>query len=55
MKKHSNILMEDYTDFQPRKTKQIKKFKTNQVSFSELEYDDFQPAKKKKNVDFKQY
>ena len=47
--------MEDYNDFQPKKTKQIKKFKSNQVSFSELEYEDYQPTKKKKNVYFKQY
>jgi len=54
MKTHSNILMEDYTEFRSKKTKQSTK-KTNQVSFSELEYDDFQPTKKKKNVNFKQY
>jgi hypothetical protein len=54
--------MEDYNDFQPKKSKQIKKFKSNQVSFSELDFDkdyekDWNPphTTKKKNVNFKQY
>jgi hypothetical protein len=54
--------MEDYADFQHKKSKQIKKFKTNQVSFSELDFDkdyekDWYPQQptKKKNVNFKQY
>jgi hypothetical protein len=62
MKKNQNILMEDYNDFQPKKSKQIKKFKSNQVSFSELDFDkdyekDWYPqhTTKKKNVNFKQY
>lgn len=54
MKKNTNSFFDDY-DFQPRKSKQIKKIKSNQISFSELDYDDFQPTKKKKNVNFKQY
>ena len=59
--KKNNSFVDNDIDFQPRKSKQIKKFKSNQVSFSELDYDkdyerDWYPqTRKKKNVNFKQY
>lgn len=59
--KKNNSFIDEYNDFQPKKSKQLKKFKSNQISFSELDYDkdyerDFYPqTRKKKNVNFKQY
>lgn len=55
MKKNSTYF-DDYSDYlQPKSRKRDKQGRSNQISFSELDYEEYQPIKKRKNVNLKQY